>query len=203
MTQQHLILLLGAGAVGSVTLGPMLDKLVELLKQFWRFLIFFDTMPEYEGGVVLRLGKYNRDAKPGWNWIWPFMIEKVLSTTVVAETMVTAPQSLLTKDGKALVISTVITFTKPDPKLFLLTINGGDRVIEDAAYGVISELIMKNSLVELGTMDVANELSIKMRRFAKRYGVEIQRVQIADFTVTRSLRLMQSVTNSYATNKEF
>ncbi len=181
----------------------MFDKLVDLIKQFWRFFVFIDVLPEWEAGVVMRLGRYHRDAKPGVNYIWPFMIEKVNSTSVVAETMVTAPQSLLTRDGKAIVISTVITFTKTDAKIFLLTINGGDRVIEDASYGVISDVVMKNDLATLVSMDLVNELTIKVRRFAKKYGVQIERVQIADFSTTKSLRLMQSVTNAYAEKKEF
>lgn len=183
--------------------GGMFEKLVDLLKQFWRFFVFVDILPQWEGGVVLRFGRYHRDAKPGPNWIWPFLIETVISTSVVAETMVTAPQSLLTSDGKAVVISTVITFIKTDAKTFLLTIQGGDRVIEDASYGVISDIVMKNTLESLVSIDLANELTIKVRRFARKYGVEVQRVQIADFSTTRSLRLMQSVTNSYSNSKEY
>lgn len=181
----------------------MFDKLIELVKQFGRLFLFWEVVPAYDGGVIMRLGKFHRLTKEGWNWIWPFLIEVVITTNVVTETMLVGPQSLLTGDGKQVVITTVITFNKDDVKTFILDINGGDRVIDDAAPGVIAELIMQHSFDQLLDMDIGNELSKMMRRFAKRYGVNIQRVQIVDFSTIRSLRLLQSVTQSYTPHKEF
>jgi len=119
------------------------------------------------------------------------------------ETMNIGPQSLTTKDGKEVVISTIITFTKEDVKVFLLSTNGGDRVLEDAAPGVIAKLVMERNYQDLLDMDMGNELTKKIRVVAKRYGVFVQQVAVSDFAKVRSLRLMQSVTNTYSNSKEF
>jgi membrane protease subunit HflK len=47
----------------------------------WGFSGFFKVEPD-ELGVVLRFGKYTRDAKPGLNYHWPYPIESVLTPKV-------------------------------------------------------------------------------------------------------------------------
>jgi membrane protease subunit HflK len=47
----------------------------------WGFSGFFRVEPD-ELGVVLRFGKYTRDAKPGLNYHWPYPIETVLTPKV-------------------------------------------------------------------------------------------------------------------------
>jgi regulator of protease activity HflC (stomatin/prohibitin superfamily) len=181
----------------------MLDKLIDLLKTFGRFFQFWVVYDPWESGVILRLGEFQRMAKPGFNWIFPFMIEWGTSTNVMVHTLVIGPQSLMTKDGKQVVITTVITATIEDVKEFIFKINGGMSALDDAAPGVVSKLIMNKTLEELREMDIANELTKDIRRFAKPWGVGVTRVQLSDFTVMRSIRLLQSVAQTYPERKEF
>lgn len=180
----------------------MLDKLFEFLAKFGRLFLFWYICDPYQGGVVLRLGLFNRLLRPGFNWIWPFQVEHAIACSTVAETMMVGPQSLTTTDGQHVVISSVITFEIVDPKVYLLEIQGMSRVIEDSTYGVVSENVTKRSWETIRTMDLAAELTKDVRRFAKRYGVNVIRVQIGDLTTTRSIRLMQSITNAYAPSKD-
>lgn len=175
----------------------MFDKLFDFIARFGRLFRFFYVTHPYQGGVILRLGNFHRLLRPGLNWIWPFSIEEVLAIHVVPETMIVGPQSLTTLDGKIVVISTVITFEVSDPKIFLLEIEGASRVIEDSTYGVVAENIMSRTWEALGGIDLAAELTKDVRRMAKKYGVNVIRVQLGDFSTSRSIRLMQSVTNSY------
>ena len=181
----------------------MFDKLIDLIKQFGRFFVFWYVMDPYEGGVILRMGKYHRMSKVGWNWLLPFIIERQLGCNIATHTLVVGPQSLMTKDGKQIVITTVITCTVEDPKEFILEINGGMTALDDAATGVVSRLIMEHTLEEILAMDISNELTKDVRRFAKPWGVGISRVQLSDFTVMRSIRLLQSMQHSYPERKEF
>ena len=181
----------------------MFDKLVDLIKQFGRFFVFWYIMDPYEGGVILRLGKFHRMAKIGLNWIIPFLVERELGCNVATNTLIVGPQSLMTKCGKQVVITTVITCTVEDPKQFILEINGGMSALDDAATGVVSRLIMEHTFDEILAMDIANELTKDVRRFAKPWGVGITRVQLSDFTVMRSIRLLQSMAHTYPERKEF
>lgn len=181
----------------------MFDKLIDLFKQFGRIFVFWYVADPYEGGVVLRLGKFHRMISMGLNWIIPFSAERVLLANCATHTLIVGPQSLMTKDGRQVVLSCVVTCTVEDPKAFILEINGGMAALDDASAGVVSKLIMDHTLPELQAMDISNELTKDVRRFSKPWGIAITRVQLIDFTLTRSIRLLQSIAQTYPERKEF
>jgi regulator of protease activity HflC (stomatin/prohibitin superfamily) len=170
----------------------MFDKLIDLILQFIKLFQFWVVLNPYKGGVRLRLGKFHNVLTPGFHWMLPFNIDAPLWDNVVTETMRTKPQSLTTKDGVAVVISSVVTFRIEDVKTFLLDVEGRNAVVEDSAYGATSAFIMKKTWDELCAMeDIGNELAKVVRRQAKKYGAEIISVQLVDFARCRSLRLIQ------------
>jgi regulator of protease activity HflC (stomatin/prohibitin superfamily) len=169
----------------------MFDKLVDLLVSSLRMFMFWTVVDSYAGGVILRFGKFNRLADPGFHWLWPFNIETVLRTNVVPETMTVGPQSLTTADDISIVIGVVVTFGISDVKTFLLEIEGANQVVMDSTFGVVSQLVMRHTWGELQSMDKPKELTKAVRAQAKRYGVEVVKVAVSDFTRSRSLRLMQ------------
>ena len=172
----------------------MLDRLVDFLLASIRLFQFCVIVRTYQQGVVLRYGKFHRLIEPGFHWLIPFAIEEALTENVVLEIMTVGPQSLTTKDDIPIVISTKVSFTVVDVKTFLLSIEGAGQVIEDSTYGVVASYITARTWTELlAADDLANKLTIKVRAAAKIYGVDIVRVQLADFTRSRSLRLIQPV----------
>jgi hypothetical protein len=100
-------------------------------------------------------------------------------------------------------IATVISCTVDSAQDFIFKINGGVQALEDAATGVISDLVMNKTLEELTTMKLAHELSKDVRAFAKPWGVYVRQVQISDFTPMKSFRLLQSQNHYYPPAKEF
>lgn len=181
----------------------MFDKLVELIKQFGRAFIFWYILDPYEAGVILRLGEFHRMAKVGWNWMWPFYTERALTANVATHTLTVGPQSLKTKDGKFIVITTVITCTITDAKKFILEINGGVAALDDAAPGAVSDLVMTSTMEELDKMRLNTRLTNEIRKLASPWGINVTRVQIVDYSPMRSIRLLQHVTSVYPDRKEF
>jgi len=169
----------------------MFDKLIDLFISFIHLFQFFFVIDCYQRGVVLRFGHLHRLAEPGFHWLWPFSAEKYLAVSVVPETMIVGPQSLTTHDGQSVIVSTVVTFSVSEVQKFLLEVEGAHQVIEDSTYGSVSTFFLERTWEQLRGAEVSNELAKVVRRQAKRYGVEILNVQICDFTLSRSLRLMQ------------
>lgn len=171
----------------------MFDKLVDLLIEFIRLFQFWEVIEPYQAGVRLRLGKYRSTFnKPGLYWMIPFGVDRAMVESVVTETLHIRPQSLVTKDGKSIVVSSVITFHVEDVKTFLLEVEGRNAIIQDSAFGVISDFVMKHTWEELNAFpDVGNELAKAVRRKAKLYGANVHTVQLADFQICRSFRLIQ------------
>ena|ERR1700674_4696817 len=169
----------------------MFDKLVELLIDSIKLFRLFVTIHAFEAGVVLRFGKFHRVVGPGLVWIWPFDVDEVYFAPTHILTMVIGPQSLTTKDGKQVVVSTMITHFVKDPKLYLLTIQGSESAVEDTAYGVVAKFVMDRSWDDLMHEDLTKELTQKMRQRADDYGVSVKQAQIIDLTPSRSIRLIQ------------
>jgi regulator of protease activity HflC (stomatin/prohibitin superfamily) len=169
----------------------LFDKLVDLIIQFARLFQFWKVVAHWEAGVRIRFGKYQATLEPGFHWMIPFNIDRLISDNVVTETMRTKPQSLTTKDGVAVVISLVITFTITDIKTFLLDCEGRNAVVGDSAYGATAAFIMKKTYAELIEItDIGHELAKVVRQQAKKYGAAITSVQVVDFARCESLRLM-------------
>jgi membrane protease subunit HflK len=169
------------------------DKLVEVLLQFVHLFFFCFITMSYQQGVVLRWGQLHRVVGPGFHWKWPFCVEHYLFVNTVPETMTVGPQSLTTKDGRSVVVSTIVTFSVEDVAKFLLEIEGGHQVIEDSTYGTVADFVMRRTWDDLCQFEAqfGNELSKVVRRRSKMYGVNVINVQLCDFTASRSIRLIQ------------
>jgi regulator of protease activity HflC (stomatin/prohibitin superfamily) len=171
----------------------MLEKLLDFLFSILRAFQFLSVVDIYQRGVVLRLGNPSRDVGPGLVWLIPFYVDRLLVENIILEALPVGPQSLTTKDRKSIVLSTIVSFTIEDVRKFLLEVEGRNEFIEDSLYGVQSGFIMSRTLEELCGLDMENELTKLARRRAKEWGVRIVRVQIADFSESRSIRLIQPI----------
>lgn len=169
----------------------MFDKLIDLIIQFIKLFQFWTVIQPWQAGLRLRMGKFNKVLTPGPHWMLPFNIDAIQSDAVVIETMRLKPQSLTTKDGKSIVISSVVTFDIEDIRKFVLEVEGRNTIIEDSGYGATSTFVREHTWEELSAMkDIGNELGKVVRRLCKRYGVNVITVQLVDFTQCRSIRLM-------------
>lgn len=171
----------------------MLDKLIEFILSILKIFQFFDVVYVWQRGLVLRLGKFHREVGPGLVWLLPCYIDQLQVENVVMETLPVGPQSLMTKDRKNLVFGTVVSFSIEDTKKFLLEVEGRNEFIQDSTYGIQAKFIMDRTLEELLNCDLENEISKIVRRRAKDWGVAINRVQISDFSLSRSIRLIQPI----------
>ena len=172
----------------------MFDKLVDVLVQFINLFKFWVIITDWEMGIILRWGKFNRMAPPGFHWRLPFDIENTYYASINMMTRIVGPQSLTTRDDVSVIISVVITEQIEDVKKFLMLCTHGRSIIEDATYGAVATFVHERTWDELRGVDIAHQLEIIVRRQARRYGVDIIQLQLADFTKSKSLRLMQSHT---------
>jgi regulator of protease activity HflC (stomatin/prohibitin superfamily) len=141
---------------------------------------------------VLRYGRYHRTLEPGFHWLVPFGVEKVLQDNLIVTTSNLGPQSLTTLDGVSVVVSGVVTW-KVDGfeglKTLMLEVEAHEDVMFDTAYGIIAAKVAAANFAELSTEDFANTMSIAVRRKSKRYGIEVQQVQFSDIAKCRSIRI--------------
>jgi len=187
-----------------------LDRLFDLFIDSLKFFQFLHIVRQYENGVVLRFGKFNRVAKPGLLWAWPFMIEECITSNVLPEPAMVGPQSLTTADGKRVVVEAVVSFTIEDIKKFLLGLEGGNAAILFLCHAGVARFVERRTWVELTAWSEGGEdddesdaspgkrrarspslsLATILRRQLKEFGVGIHDAQITGITDARSIRLM-------------
>jgi membrane protease subunit HflK len=169
----------------------MWANILEILSDSWSALTPFFTIPQYEKGVILRLGKYLRTVEPGPHWKMPF-VDTWLSVEAVQTTMHVQKQTLATRDGVSVTTSAVLQYEIKDPKLFLLEVYEGIDAINDIALSEIKDVITNHTWeqIRLESEILEKEIVKKIRRQVRAYGVHIKRFGFADIGKIKTIRLM-------------
>ena len=167
----------------------MFDKLIDVLANFWSYLMPAVIIPDYEQAVLLRNGKFKKVLGPGFHVKLP-IFDEVISQHVVVTTLSLAPQSLYTKDQKNIVVKGVVKYKIIDVKVFLLEVFDAQDAIADMTQSIIKNIIISTPMAECLDPDIDNMLTKKARVEAKKWGVEIQQVTLTDIAPIRSFRLI-------------
>jgi len=167
----------------------MFDRLIDMLLGCLQWFVPFVVVDEFERAIVLRFGKFHRVLEPGFHWIIPLEAEKVLADNVVPRTVNLGSQSLTTKDGKVVVVGGVVTASIRDIKKALLEVEGVDDALKDSCYGAIGSLVAAHPWDAVQQDTFSETLTKACRKQAWRYGIEIERVQLSDLSLARTLRL--------------
>lgn len=164
----------------------MLDRLIDLLLQFLEAFKCFHVIDAYEQGLVLRLGKLHRELDPGFHWVWPMYIERVLVDNVVPRTVNLGSLNLTTKDGITIGIGVILTARIHSIVKAMLEVESVDDAMRDASYAEIAQVVHSHTWDELQEEDINEVLLKACRKRAFAYGVEILRVQLSDLTRLRA-----------------
>lgn len=167
----------------------MFEKLIDVILQGWGMLKPGFIVLAYEGGVVLRLGKFHRSVDPGFHFKWP-LIETEITTFTAITTLDLRPQTITTLDNKSVVVSAVVKYQIRDAKPFLLDIWDSVDVLKDVTMGAIKQTIAR--LPYAGLNDPAVEAAVLevVRKEVNQFGFKIHRVTFTDLGQIRSFRLI-------------
>ena len=167
----------------------MFDRLIDLLLDSLGLFKFWEVVEPFEEAVVTRLGKYHRSLEGGFHFVIPLAVEQVYTDSVVPVTHDLAPQSLTTADGRSVVVRAVITRSITDIRKAILECEGVENVLVDSAVGAVADAVRAHGWEDLSSKDFAKALTDEVRECARPWGVKIHRVQLADISASRSLRV--------------
>lgn len=170
----------------------MLDRIVDFFISFAKIFQFWIVVYAFESGVHLWFGKFRRVLPPGLWFCLPLHIDFVMVDNMLTRTVHLGAQSLTTKDGKSIVVSAVITLRINDIYKALLEIESIEHAMMDVCYGSISRHVDSSTWEELHTEAAFDGLTKECRRAGKRYGLEIDKVQLADLATCRTYRMVNS-----------
>lgn len=168
----------------------MFDRLIDLLVAFWQSLMPFVVCKPWEAGIILRLGKINRQAKKGFNWLIPMVEESVTIDTQV-RTNWTASQTLITADNQTVTVRFVIVWDVVDAEKAITNPDDISDAIRDTYIGLAGDIIAETSFEDLNKRRFITKLKRECQKKAAVYGVRIIDINLAEFTACKTLRLIQ------------
>lgn len=171
----------------------MFDRIIDVFLQFAGTFKVFTVVDAYEMGVVLRFGKFHRVIGPGWRFLWPWF-ERAVNDNVVPRTGNLTVQGLTTKDGKSITVGGIVTAQIVDIQKALLECENVSQVIMDACYGAIGDFVSSSTWEQLLDPNYTQAITKACHKQARKYGVEIMRVQLSDKALSRNIRLFQTTT---------
>lgn len=177
-------LLIGVGLI----LGTF-DKLLEWIEAGLEWFGFLFIVNDYQGGVVLRFGKYHRTVGPGLHLKWPFNIEEEMITTVVRRTSYLDVQSITSRDGKPVNASPVVIYKIGNVKRWLLEVDDAEEALNDVTYGLNDALALEHDWADIRSPDYAEKLTEAVRTEGVTWGARVEEVKFADRAQSKSLRL--------------
>ena len=135
-------------------LGKLIDAIVGSIERLTPWVI----VNEGQGGVVLRLGRYARTLRTGYNWKWP-LIELGVTIDTALTTLTVGPQSLTAADGRAFVVSAVLKYRVRDPKPLCCDISDEVEALSDVTSAAIKHALTVNTWAEITRLNGDLELS--------------------------------------------
>jgi len=174
----------------------MFDRLIDVITEWWAYLMPAIIIPNYEEAVLLRNGKFIKVLGPGFHMKLP-VFDEVISHHVVVTTLSLPAQSLYTQDKQNIVVKGVIKYKISDVKIFLLEVFDAQDALADMTQSIIKNIIITTPLEECLDLELDNLLTKKVRVEARKWGVEIQQVTLTDIAPIRSYRIINdSVLNN-------
>ena len=167
----------------------MFERVLDFLASFWNVLRPLVVVDDYEGGVILRFGRYKRDLTPGLHWKLP-LADNAIMTSTVTTTMALRPQTLTTRDDQTVVLSAIVKYNISDTRAYLLDIWDSADVLNDLTLGAIREIVASVDYGDLRGQLIEAEVLGNIKDEACRYGVNIHKVTFSDLGKVRSLRLI-------------
>ena len=117
-----------------------LQTLFDFISESWQTLAPWIVVDEFEAGVMLRLGRFQRPIRPGLNFKWP-VVEKPILTNVAYDTKHNYSQTLTTNDGITVSFSSVVGYSIENPKKFLIETEDAESVVSDCVMSEAANLV--------------------------------------------------------------
>lgn len=167
----------------------MFEKLIELLQASFEALLPFVVLADYQEGVLLRLGRFQRKLEPGFHWKIPCNFDTVLHDDVKPRTERLIGLSTTTTDGKSIGFDAVVTYSISDIRKALLEVHDLKDAVADTCAGCIGTELSNKEWGAIRNGEVAEYLTAICRKRGWKWGIEVHAVQLMGVALVKNLRI--------------
>lgn len=174
-------------AMNSNTVVPLV--IVGFLFLIW-IVKSINILPEYERGVVFRLGRVRRNARgPGIVLIlWP--IDRIVRVSLRVVTWVIPPQDVITKDNVSLKVNAVVYFKVVAAVQAIIEVENFRFAVEQAAQtglrSVLGEVELDDLLSQRETLNT--KLQTILDEHTEPWGVKVTRVNVKQVDLPQEMQ---------------
>jgi len=166
----------------------MFDKLIDFVLNIWYDLVPFAVVDQWEEGIYLRFGRFNKVVKPGFVLKIPF-VDKLVKTEVVTQTVQLHPQTLTTLDEHNIVLKSIVRYHVHDVKKYLLSVMHASDVLVDTTQGIIRDVVEITNWYDLENIN--SVITNKVKEIVEdKWGITIELVTLTDLGIVNTYRLM-------------
>jgi membrane protease subunit HflK len=194
-------------------LVPRLGLIIPLIVLITGAITSYFTVPTDSEAVVLRFGKYNRTAKPGLNFKFPFWFETKEIIPVERRLKMefgygtegsTNPyqsrpaehyeeQSMITGDKNAALVEWVIQYRISDPEAYLFRVRDPEETMRDASESVMREVVgdrTVDEVITIGRESIGTDALVKLQELVDSYGLglKIDQLQLKNVNPPRPVQ---------------
>ena len=171
-----------------------LEKLVEFLFGWVKYLKFWTVIDIYERGCLYHLGIPTRELEPGLHFYLPFGIHEVSKENIVVNTK-TVDVRTPTKDGIEVVGDIVIGWAISDVTKFLNEVEDAETAILNLVAPAGRKVLQSKTWEQIYKTD-PEDLDQELTRMARsrkpgRFGIRLEWVELSELSRSRTIRLLQ------------
>ena len=184
----------GGGQQNPAAIGKGLATVVVLIGALWIGSGFY-RVDAQERAVILRFGKYIQTTGPGYNWHWPWPIERKLTVNVSHLYSVTDDESILTADTNLVEVKSAVQYTQPDPLKILFQVRNINETLTQVSESAMREAVGQASLDKALAFDpaITQRAKILLQRTLDNYdmGIHVVSVNLTDVNVPEPVQEAQ------------
>ncbi len=167
-----------------------------LIQTFYRFIPHVLIVRATHGGAKWVWGNRIKPLPPGLHVYWPLTTEVEVIVTA-RQTLAIPDQVLTTKDGKKVVVKTLVVYKIRDVVHAIGRVNWDvDTTVNDLTQSAVVRVVATHTYDEImkGIADesMTTTLTREVRKELRQFGVHVVRSKLVDFAECRVFKLMTS-----------
>jgi regulator of protease activity HflC (stomatin/prohibitin superfamily) len=170
--------------------------LTQIIEALGRFIPRLVIIRATHAGVKWKCGSQVKAMAPGLHFYWPLTTEVEVMVTA-RQTLAIPDQVLATKDGKKIVVKTLVVYRIGDIVKAIGKQNWDvDVTVTDLTQAVVVRVIANHTWAEIlagvGDETFNKTLTHAVRRELRQFGVSVARCRIVDFAECKVFKLLTS-----------
>lgn len=164
-----------------------MNWILDLLKAFWRLLIWWVVVEPWDQGLRVRLGTRRQVLTPGVHFRIPYL-DRVYKQSVRLRWAPLPTQTVTTRDGYTITLCGQLGYEIRDIERLYNTLNNAENGIRALAQGAISQYVHTHELNECAPAAV--EAGALASVDLQRYGMVACQLQLTTFCRVKSYRFI-------------